>query len=75
MREILGDLINLTDVKIKNQYLRALAFQLFEKNGVIKRDEINNIIKKIPEAERKIVMGNGYKDWKISRLLTQNVKA
>ena len=37
MREILGDLINLTDVKIKNQYLRALAFQLFEKNGVIKR--------------------------------------
>ena len=61
MREILGDLINLTDVKIKNQYLRALAFQLFEKNGVIKRDEINNIIKKIPEAERKLLWGMGIK--------------
>ena len=61
MREILGDLINLTDLKIKNQYLRALAFQLFEKNGVIKRDEINNIIKKIPEAERKLLWGMGIK--------------
>ena len=61
MREILGDLINLIDIKINNQYLRALAFQLFEKNGVIKRDEINNIIKKIPEAERKKLWGMGIK--------------
>ena len=27
--EVLGDLINLKKVKIENQYLRALAFQLF----------------------------------------------
>ena len=61
MNITLGDLINLTKIKIENQYLRALAFQLFEKNGVIKRDEINNIIKKIPENERKKLWGMGIK--------------
>ena len=38
INEILGDLINLTKKKVENQYLRALVFQLFEKNGVIKRE-------------------------------------
>jgi hypothetical protein len=30
INENLGDLINLTKIKIENQYLRALAFQLYE---------------------------------------------
>ena len=53
IEEILGDLINLTKQKIDNQYLRALVFQLYEKNGVIKRSEIDNIVKLIPTEERK----------------------
>ena len=61
INEILGDLINLTKKKIDNQYLRALVFQLYEKNGVIKRKEIDNIVKLIPTEERKKLWGMGIK--------------
>ena len=61
INEILGDLINLTKKKVKNQYLRALVFQLFEKNGVIKRSEIEDIVKRIPAEERKKLWGMGIK--------------
>ena len=61
INEILGDLINLTKKKVENQYLRALVFQLFEKNGVIKRSEIANIVKLIPAEERKKLWGMGIK--------------
>ena len=61
INEILGDLINLTKQKTHNQYLRALVFQLYEKNGVIKRNEINNIVKLIPTEERKKLWGMGIK--------------
>ena len=61
VNEILGDLVNLTKQKIKNQYLRALVFQLYEKNGVIKREDIDNIVKLIPLEERKKLWGMGVK--------------
>ena len=61
INEVLGDLINLTKQKITNQYLRGLVFQLYEKNGVIKRNEINNIIKLIPAEERKKLWAMGVK--------------
>ena len=61
INEILGDLINLTKQKMENQYLRALVFQLFEKNGVIKRNEIDNIVKLIPAEERKKLWAMGVK--------------
>ena len=65
----LGDLINLTKQKIENQYLRALVFQLYEKNGVIKRNEIDNIVKLIPAVEeRKKLWGMGIKIRQISYL-------
>ena len=59
--KILGDLLDLTKKKIDNQYLRALVFQLYEKNGVIKRNEIDNIVKLIPAEERKKLWGMGVK--------------
>ena len=61
INDVLGDLINLTRQKIENQYLRALVFQLYEKNGVIKRNEIDNIIKLIPSEERKKLWSMGVK--------------
>jgi len=61
INEILGDLINLTKQKKDNQYLRALVFQLYEKNGVIKRSEIDSIVKLIPAEERKKLWGMGIK--------------
>ena len=44
---VLGDLINLNKESVSNKYIRALMFQLFENNGVIKRDEVDDIIKSI----------------------------
>jgi len=59
--EILGDLINLTNIKIDNQYLRALSFQLYENNGVLKRKNIDKIIKLISKEERKKLWNMGIK--------------
>tara|TARA_B110000211_G_C14081105_1_gene554546 strand:- start:629 stop:3094 length:2466 start_codon:yes stop_codon:yes gene_type:complete len=59
--EVLGDLINLTKNKIENQYLRALMFQLYEKNGVVKREDINHIVKLISLEERKKLWAMGIK--------------
>jgi len=61
INDVLGDLIKLTKYKIKNQYLRGLIFQLYENNGVIKRSEIDKIVKSIPPEERKKLWGMGIK--------------
>ena len=59
--EVLGDLINLTKIKIENQYLRALAYRLYEDNGVLKRKKVEEIIKLISKEERKKLWGMGIK--------------
>ena len=59
--EILGDLIKLREHVVKNQYLRGLVFQLYESNGVIKRSEVEKIVKLIPSDERKKLWGMGIK--------------
>ena len=59
--ELLGDLIKLTKHQIDNQYLRGLVFQLYEKNGVVKRSEVDKIVKLIPADERKKLWGMGIK--------------
>ncbi len=59
--EILGDLIKLSSYKISNQYLRGLVFQLYENNGVIKREEVQEIVKLIPSEYRKKLWGMGIK--------------
>jgi len=61
VNEVLGDLINLIGIKIKNQYLRALSFQLYENNGVLKRKNIDEIIKLIPKEERRKLWNMGIK--------------
>ena len=61
INEILGDLIKLTKHKISNQYLRGLVFQLYEKNGVVKRSDIDKLVKSIPAEERKKLWGMGIK--------------
>jgi ATP-dependent RNA helicase SUPV3L1/SUV3 len=61
INEVLGDLVKLTKHKIENQYLRGLVFQLYENNGVIKRSEVDKIVKLIPPEERKKLWGMGIK--------------
>ena len=61
LNETLGDLLNLTKKKIKNQYLRALFFQLYENNGIIKRKDVDHTIKLISQDQRKILWSMGIK--------------
>ena len=61
IEEDLKDLINLTKIKIEHQYLRALAYQLYENNGVLKRKEVDEIIKKISKEDRKKLWQMGIK--------------
>ena len=61
VNEILNDLINLMSVKIEDQYLRALAYQLYENNGVLKRKNVEEIIKLISKEERKKLWNMGIK--------------
>ena len=61
INEVLADLINLTKIKIENQYLRALSYQLYENNGVLKRKNIDDIIKLISKDERKKLWSMGIK--------------
>ena len=61
INEVLGDLIRLTKHQITNQYLRGLVFQLYENNGVVKRSEVDKIVKSIPSEERKKLWGMGIK--------------
>ena len=61
INDILGDLIKLTKYQISNQYMRGLLFQLYENNGVVKRSEVDKIVKLIPAEERKKLWGMGIK--------------
>ena len=61
INDVLGDLINLTKIKIENQYLRALAYQLYENNGVLKRKNVKEIINLISKEERKKLWNMGIK--------------
>ena len=57
----LKDLISLIKLKNKNQYLRALAFQLYESNGVLKRNEVKEIVSSISREDRKQLRNLGIK--------------
>ena len=57
----LSDLVNLIKSKFKNNYARALCYQLFEKNGVMKRKTVNEMIKNISKDDRSNLRKAGVK--------------
>ena len=52
---ILKSLVDLKDLKDKNSSIKALAYQLYENNGVIKRDQVSEYLKNLGQNERKIL--------------------
>ena len=48
----LSDLVKLSETKFTNNYVRALCYQLFENNGVLKRENVYQIIKNISKEDR-----------------------
>ena len=57
----LEDLVNLNKIEKKNSSVRALCYQLFENNGVLKRENVSEFIKKLSQEDRKILRKNGIK--------------
>jgi ATP-dependent RNA helicase SUPV3L1/SUV3 len=58
---ILKSLIDLKDLKESNSSIKALAYQLYENNGVIKREVVAEYLKKLGQDERKILRNLGVK--------------
>ena len=58
---ILKSLIELRSLKESNFSVRALAYQLYENNGVLKRDKVSEYLKKLGQDERKILRKLGVK--------------
>ena len=44
---ILKSLIDLKDLKEKNSSIKALAYQLYENNGVLKREQVSEYLKNL----------------------------
>ena len=57
----LGSLLKLKSLQVSNSDLRALAFQLYENNGVVKRETVGNIVKNLDQEKRKILREIGVK--------------
>ena len=61
--KIINDLDSLFKLKSinSNPNIRALAYHLYENNGVIKRDKILKVVKDLKQEERKILRDIGVK--------------
>ena len=57
----LKDLVNLNKFEQKNSSVRALCYQLFENNGVLKRDSVNEFIKNLKQEDRRTLRSLGVK--------------
>ena len=57
----LKSLIDLKNIKDNNTELRALAYHLYENNGVVKRDEVLKYLTKLNQEERKKLRNLGVK--------------
>ena len=57
----LKSLMDLKNINTKNSSIRALAYQLYENNGVILRENTRDFIKKLDQDQRKILRGLGVK--------------
>ena len=58
---VLKSLIDLKNLKESNSSIKALAYQLYENNGVIKRESVTDYLKKLGQDERKILRDLGVK--------------
>ncbi len=57
----LNDLISIEKAVFKNPFSRGLAYQLFEHNGVLIRESVNELVENISKEERFKLRKNGIK--------------
>ena len=58
---ILKSLVDLKNLKEKNSSIKALAYQLYENNGVLKREQVSDYLKNLEQNDRKILRDLGVK--------------
>ena len=58
---ILKSLVDLKNLKEKNSSIKALAYQLYENNGVLKREQVADYLKNLEQNDRKILRNLGVK--------------
>ena len=56
---MLQSLVDLKNLKEKNSSIKALAYQLYENNGVLKRENVSEYLKNLEQNERKILRDLG----------------
>ncbi len=61
IHNVLKSLVDLKNLKEKNSSVKALAYQLYENNGVLKREQVANYLKDLGQNERKILRELGVK--------------
>ncbi|MFL2903140.1 MAG: helicase-related protein [Candidatus Pelagibacter sp.] len=71
---LLKSLIDLKNVNEKNSSIKALAYQLYENNGVIKREQVSEYLKTLGQNERKILRELGVKFGRYHIFLYQLIK-
>ena len=61
IKTTLKSLIDLKHLKEKNSSIKALAYQLYENNGVLEREKVTEYLKSLGQNERKILRDLGVK--------------
>ncbi len=74
INDVLKSLIDLKNIKENNSSIKALAYQLYENNGVLKRDKVSEYLKKLEQNERKILRDLGVKFGRYHVFLYQLIK-
>ena len=58
---VLQSLVDLKNLKDKHSLIKALAYQLYENNGVLKRENVSEYLKDLNQNERKVLRDLGVK--------------
>ena len=74
INNVLKSLIDLKNIKENNSSIKALAYQLYENNGVLKRDQVSEYLKNLEQNERKILRDLGVKFGRYHVFLYQLIK-
>ena len=61
IKNVLESLIDLKNLKYNNSSIKALAYQLYESNGVLKRENVLEYVKDLKQNDRKILRDLGVK--------------
>ncbi|WP_440934748.1 helicase-related protein [Candidatus Pelagibacter sp.] len=74
INNVLKSLIDLKNIKESNSSIKALAYQLYENNGVLKRDQVSEYLKTLEQNDRRILRNLGVKFGRYHVFLYQLIK-